>query len=147
MPHSVETTVSSSAPPEVVFEHLAVAEAWAKWARFPQARQERAGDDSPRGLGSIRRIWPAREQTVAYDPSRHYAYILLAGGPIKDYRSDVRLEPADAGTTIHWGATFQPRIPGTGALLKPVVAGMIRYLARGLAAHTGRCPASCPAHK
>ncbi|MGI8328628.1 SRPBCC family protein [Actinomadura scrupuli] len=149
MPYSIEINATSAAPPEVLFEHLAVAEAWGVWARFPvKPVRERAGDPVPDGEGAIRRIWPAREQVVAYDPPGHYSYIALSGLPIKDYRADVTFTARpDGGTALRWQGRFEPRIPGTGPLFRLFLTRMLGGFARGVAEHCERCEPGCPAHR
>ncbi len=143
----IETLRTTSATPEVLFHHLEVPEAWRVWGRFPQARLERPGTGEKYGVGSIRRIWPAREETVAYRPSEHYAYRLLGAGPVRDYRADVRLDARpDGGTDLRWAAALEPRIPGTAPLARLVFRGMIGYLAAGLVRHCEHCTPGCPAH-
>jgi len=143
----VETRRISGAAPQVLFDHLATAEAWAVWGHFPSSVLERPGTGTRYGVGAIRRIWPAREETVVHEPPEHYAYRLLAGGPIRDYRADVRLEPrADGGTDLRWTARFEPRLPGTGAAARLALRGLVGYLAAGLVRHCAACPPGCPAH-
>ncbi|MCW2889641.1 MAG: hypothetical protein QOE54_6899 [Streptosporangiaceae bacterium] len=149
MPYSIEINTTSAAPPEVLFEHLAVAEAWGVWARFPvKPVREREGDSDPNGEGAIRRIWPAREQVVAYDPPGHYSYIALSGLPIKDYRADVTFAPGTGGgTALRWQGRFEPKIPGTGPLIRLFLTRMLGGFARGVARHSERCEPGCPAYR
>ena len=57
----------------------------------------------------------SREQIVAFEPPHHLGYTLLAGLPLREYRSDVTLTPTAAGgTDIEWRSSFEPRWPGTG---------------------------------
>lgn len=52
------------------------------WGRFPTpARQARKGDTTTYGVGTVKKIWPASEQTVAYEPYTHFGYIALRGSP------------------------------------------------------------------
>jgi hypothetical protein len=144
----VESRRTTTAPPQVVFDHLAIPEAWAVWARFPQAKLARPGTGEKYGVGSVRRIWPAVEETVVYEPPEHYAYRMLSRGPARDYRADVHLEPGpDGGTALRWEAGFEAALPGSGPLVRLFFAGMISYLAAGLARHTEHCTAACPAYK
>ncbi len=84
------------------------------WGKFPPpAKQVRKGDTTAYGVGTVKKIWPASEQTVAYEPYSHFGYIALAGLPVRRYRSDVFLEARDSGTAIRWEAVFEPLIPGT----------------------------------
>jgi Polyketide cyclase / dehydrase and lipid transport len=149
MPYLTDVHATSSAAPEVVFEHLAVAEAWGAWGRFPtKPTRERQGTEAPNGIGAIRRIWPAREKIVEYEPPTRYSYTALSGIPVKHYRADVTLTPLDgqAGTTIRWQGRYEPMIPGTGPILRAVFDRMLAHFARALAAHAENCEPGCPGH-
>src|SRR4051794_9684680 len=122
---SFEIVVHSDAPPAAVFAPLADIPSWQEWAGpfVPRARVERAGSPEAGGVGAIRRLGRApffsREEIVEYDPPNHLAYVLLSGMPVRDYRSDVHLDPdGRGGTTITWRSTFLPKVPGTGPLLR-----------------------------
>jgi carbon monoxide dehydrogenase subunit G len=54
---------------------------------------------------------------------------------MKNYRADVDLEPAGDGTRIRWVSAFDPKLPGTGALLRRGLDGFVSKLANGLAEH------------
>jgi uncharacterized protein YndB with AHSA1/START domain len=136
---SYEVTARSSAPPERVFELLADATSWPRWAGpvIAQGSWEREGDPAPGGIGAIRKLgrWPmfGREQVVVSDPPSHHAYTMLSGNPVSNYRADVALTPDGGGTLITWSATFEPRIPGTGRLLERVYRALIGSFAHRLA--------------
>lgn len=148
MPYLIDVHAISGAPAERVFEHLAVAEAWGVWGRFPtRPVRERPGADSPNGTGAVRRIWPAREQVIEHLPPTHYAYVALSGIPIRNYRADVTLTSAEAGTAIRWQGRFDPLIPGTGPLIRAFLNRMLAGFARSLAAHSDRCEPGCPAYR
>ncbi|HEX2313702.1 MAG TPA: SRPBCC family protein [Thermomonospora sp.] len=148
MEHAITVTATSAAPPDVLFRHLATAEAWPVWSGLPAAaRRVRPGFGVPDGVGSVRRMGPACEETVAYDPPHHYAYRMLAGLPVDDYRADVTFSPReDGGTTVRWEARFATRVPGTGAPIRLVMTRILGRFARGVAAHAARCDPGCPAH-
>jgi polyketide cyclase/dehydrase/lipid transport protein len=149
MPYTIDVSATSSAPPAVVFDHLARAEAWTVWGPFPgfvRSVRARDGAPDPNGVGAVRRIGPAREEVVAFEPPTRYSYTMLAGFPIRDYRSDVTLEPHEGGTAIRWQSRFEAKIPGTGPLARLVLTALVGGLARGVARHSGRCEAGCPAH-
>lgn len=148
MPYAVDVSATSTAPPEVVFEHLAVIESWPKWAHLPvKGKTERPGDEVRYGVGAIRNIFPAREQVVAFEPPKLYAYVALSGLPVKDYRADVTLEPSGGGTAIRWQSRFEPKVPGTGMLVQGFMHLMLASFIRSLARHTPKCRPGCPAHQ
>ncbi|MBE1537323.1 SRPBCC family protein [Actinomadura algeriensis] len=148
MPQEIEVAATTTAAPEALFRHLAVPEAWGAWGKFPtRARQARKGDTTTYGVGCVKRIWPAKEQTVAYEPYSRFSYIALSGLPVRRYRSDVHLEePEDGtGTYLRWHATFEPLVPGTGPLLTFFFRLMLKSFVRWLPDHAENCPAACPA--
>src|SRR4030095_15050647 len=102
----------STATPDAVWHLLVDATAWSDWSRIPRAEREREGTPSPDGVGSIRRLGPgrmaSREEVVAFDPPRHFAYVLLSGLPVRVYRAGVEITPDGSGTLIAWRATFTP---------------------------------------
>lgn len=144
----IQATATTTAAPEDLFRHLAVPEAWGAWGKFPiPAKQARKGDTTTYGVGTVKKIWPASEQTVAYEPYTHFGYIALAGLPVRRYRSDVHLEAEDQGTLVRWEATFEPLIPGTGALVGFGLRMMLKAFVKWLPAHVEDCPADCPARR
>jgi hypothetical protein len=148
MPHEIEATATTTATPGEIFRHLAVPEAWGAWGKFPTpAKQTRKGDTTTYGVGAVKAIWPAAEQTVAYEPDAHFGYIALKGLPLRRYRSDVYLDGDGTGTRIRWHATFEPLIPGTAPLLGFGLTWMIEAFTRWLPAHAEHCPPGCPARR
>ncbi len=127
----------SAAPPDAVWRLLVDATAWSTWSRIPHAEREREGVPAPDGIGSIRRLglgrMGSREEVVAFEPPRHFAYVLLTGLPVRDYRADVRLSPDGGGTLITWHARFVPRWRNTGPALERFLRTTLTGFARGLA--------------
>jgi uncharacterized protein YndB with AHSA1/START domain len=143
--NSYEVTARSAAPPEKVFALLADAPGWKQWAGFVlhTAEWEREGTPAPGGIGAIRKMgrWPqyGHEEIVAYEPPHHHAYTMLRGNPVKNYRADVYLKEDNGGTIITWGASFDPKIPGTGKLVeltyKRLIGGFAKKLAKYAETH------------
>ena len=142
--YSYEVRARSSAPPERVFELLADATSWPRWAGplVAHGSWEREGSPAPGGVGAVRKVgrWPAfgREQVVVSEPPLHHAYTTLSGNPVRNYRADVSLAPYRDGTSITWAATFEPRIPGTGRLLERTYERLVGSFARRLATYAER---------
>jgi hypothetical protein len=138
---SYKVTARSSAPPARVFELLADATSWSRWAGpvIAHGSWEQEGNPAPGGVGAIRKLgrWPmfGCEQIVAFEPPSHHAYAMLSGNPVRNYRADVSLEPDGDGTLIVWSATFEPRILGTGRLIAEIYRALIGSFARRLAAY------------
>jgi hypothetical protein len=139
--HSYEVNAESSAPPKVVFAVLADGSRWHEWAG-PMIRHsslEREGTPAPDGVGAIKKLgsWPvfSREETVEYEPPRWYAYTILSGQPVRNYKAVVELTPRGDGTAIHWTASFDPKIAGTAALVRRFFKATISGVAKRLAKH------------
>ncbi|MBV9291154.1 MAG: SRPBCC family protein [Frankiales bacterium] len=133
-----EVTASSAAPPEQVFALVADGAGWSKWAgpMVPGSSWEREGNPAPGGVGAIRRLGlgpvGSREEIVAYEPPRHLAYCWHTR-VVRDYRSDVRLEPDGAGTRIVWSGTFRSGLLPAGLMQRfftRTVGGFAQRLAR-----------------
>jgi len=134
---TLEVSARSTAAPGVVWALLVDATAWSRWSRIPRAVREREGTPAPDGVGSIRKLGAAgfgsREEVVAFEPERHFAYTLLSGLPVREYRADVELNPDGDGTTIVWRARFTPRWPMTGPALEWFLRRTLTGFATGLA--------------
>ena len=134
---AISVQARSNAAPDRVWEPLADTASWADWAPFDEAELESAGSPEPQGVGAVRRFRHGRRETrervVAFEPPRHFAYELLSGLPIRDYRADVTLEPADGGTTIRWESRFRGKFPVPAALVKPALERFVRRTAEGVA--------------
>ena len=144
--YSFATEATSTAPPDVVFGVLADATGWRNWAGWfiRESFWEREGTPPPGGVGAIKRLGGkpiySREETVDYDPPKHYAYRILSGQPVKSYRADVDLTPTDVGTHIRWSFRFEPKVAGTGAFMRFYLGRIVAGLARRLAAYAEQQP-------
>ena len=140
---SYEVSARSAAPPERVFALLADAPGWKRWAgpMVVQSWWEREGTPAPGGVGAIRRLGlgraGSREEIVAYDPPSHLAYTWLTR-IVRDYRSDVRLEPDGDGTRIVWSGQFTPTMLGPGPVMRRFFHATVGGFARRLARHAER---------
>jgi len=113
--HHVRAEADSSAPVETVWQLVSTVGAWPSWSRHKLARLARNGSPTPDGVGAVRLLGvsPAkptkvnREEVVAFDAPTHFAYTLLSGLPVDDYRSDVTLHALPGGgTRITWESRF-----------------------------------------
>jgi uncharacterized protein YndB with AHSA1/START domain len=129
----------SAAPPEQVFELVADANTWSRWAGPMIMRSwfGKEGTPPPGGVGAIRRLgskWFATsEEITEYDPPHYLAYTILGRSPIHGYRAIVACDPHEGGTRITWAGAFDPAIPGTGRLLAWVLKRVVGAMAKGLA--------------
>ena len=136
--HSYDITATSTASTETVFRVIADAPGWSRWNRsIARAVWETEGDPPPGGVGAVRALGAAagplsRERIVAFDPPRHLAYVIDSGPmPVKGYRADVRLSPADGGgTVISWTGSWTTRVPGVSGFLTRMVRGFAVGAAR-----------------
>jgi uncharacterized protein YndB with AHSA1/START domain len=134
----IRVEARSRAAPERIWSLLADTASWADWAPFDDAALERPGESEPEGVGALRRFRRGRrttgERVVVFEPPRRFAYELVSGVPVSDYRAEVTLEPTDAGgTRITWESRFRGRFPVPAALVKPALARFIGETAEGLA--------------
>jgi hypothetical protein len=140
VPHIVvEATARSDASRDVVWALLKDVRTWSEWGDWQTAEYERDGEPPPHGVGAIRRFKrgpvKTREEVVLFEPESRFAYTLLSGIPVRDYRADVTLTDSGAGgTNIHWESKFDVKVPGTAFFLRPFIRRVIGDVARQLAA-------------
>ena len=136
----VEGRAQTTASPEAVYLLLRDGASWPSWSPIDSFELERPGDDEPEGVGAIRVFrtgrYTMREQIVELVPQRRFSYALLSGLALRDYRADVDLEPAAAGTAIRWHSSFAAKAPGTGWLYRRQLAKLMEQFAQGLADHS-----------
>jgi hypothetical protein len=125
-----------------VYALLATGATWPSWIFVDSAELEREGSDGGESVGAIRvyrfRIaglkGRSREQILELVPDKKFAYSVLAGVPVRDHRADVDLTPSPGGgTDIRWSATWQPKYPGSGPLLRLSIKLIYRMFSSGLA--------------
>ncbi|MBK5287638.1 MAG: SRPBCC family protein [Acidimicrobiia bacterium] len=132
----------TTAAPEMVWRWLADASSWSQWTKLSRTVLEREGSPEPDGVGAVRKFTrsggSSREEVVAFDPPRHFAYELRSGLPIRNYRSDVRLTPEGTGTRISWHSEFDRKYPGTGALMRRLIRFVLSDISASLVRHAER---------
>lgn len=135
--YSYEVNRVSTAPPPVLFRLESDGSLWSEWAKpiVWQSRWATRGDDGR--VGAVREVglWPvlARERTVEYEPDRRHAYTFEGPSPVRGYRAEVTFTPnADGGTDLRWTGSFEPRLPGTGELIRATLQSVIGFLATQL---------------
>jgi hypothetical protein len=75
------------------------------------------------------------ERVTALEPEERFAYELLSGLPVKNYRGVVTLSDADGGgTDIHWRSQFNPPWPFFGGLWRGAMLKVITDVSERLAA-------------
>ena len=134
----------SSASPDAIYALLADGATWPSWSGIDSFELRQPGDGGGESLSAVRVFRTGRttsvERLVELVPGRRLSYALLSGLPLRDYRADVDLLPADGGTLIRWHSTFAAKRPGTGWLYRRVLARFIRAAVRGLAEHAANVP-------
>jgi uncharacterized protein YndB with AHSA1/START domain len=127
-----------AAPPERVVALLAAGDRWQEWAGpfVPRSRWQVPGDPVG-GVGAVRRLGVgplvSLERITEHQPPHRLSYVVDSPAPYRDYRSTVELAPHDGGTRITWRSTFEPVVPGTGAVLRWFLGAVVRSFARHLA--------------
>ena len=133
----IDKRATTSAGADVVYGLLRDGSTWPEWSPIDSFELERAAADEPEGVGAIRVFrtgrYTMREEIVELVPERRFSYALLSGLPIRDYRVDVDLEPAEEGTVIRWHASFTSKLPGMGWLIRRRLAGVTERFVKGLA--------------
>lgn len=134
---SVRFTEHFTAVPAKVFPYFAQHETFGAMAGGPVAaklrfiRRIRLGKDikHPDGEGSVRRIGYGPlgfEETVSTSaPGKLIEYYISKGSPLKNHAGRIEFHAEGSGTRVDYTITFEPKVPGTGAVLKGVLKGMI----------------------
>lgn len=131
-----------AAPPEVVFDVFTDHRRYAKITRVRRSVLEREGDPSPNGVGAIRALHsvgpPLREEVIAYDRPRRFAYKILSGVPVRDHVGTVELSPQGEGTRVVYAIRATPTLPLGGAAVLAVTRLAVRQLLDGVTAEAER---------
>jgi Polyketide cyclase / dehydrase and lipid transport len=133
----IEKHAITTADPATVYALLRDGAGWPGWSPIESFELERPGAGEPEGLGAVRvfrsgRV-TGRDTIVELVPDRRFSYTHVSSLPIRDYRADVDLEPVPEGTAIRWVSAFDPKVPGTGRLMRRALDGFVAGLANGLA--------------
>jgi hypothetical protein len=138
----IEVTATTAASADALYALLADGSTWTAWSPIEGFELEREGDPPPEGVGAIRVYrrgrTVGRDETLELVPGRLFAYRSLSGLPVRDYLGRVELEESAGGTLIRWRSSFEPKVPGTGGLLRRGIAGFLQDCADGLAAYAER---------
>lgn len=127
-----------AAPPETVWEVVADLRGMSEYTRFRKIELEHEGDPPPNGVGAIRVMHlvgpPVREEIIAFEPPRRFAYRMLSGFPVKDHVGTIELEAAGQGTRMSYVLETTPTIPLVGFALLAVMRNMVDGISAGIAA-------------
>jgi hypothetical protein len=138
----IEHHATTTADPATVYALLRDGAGWPTWSPIESFELERPGAEEPEGIGAVRvfrsgRV-TGRDEIVELVPDRRFAYAHTSSLPVRDYRGQVDLEPIPEGTAIRWVSEFDPKIPGTGWLMRRALDGFVAKLTHGLAEHATR---------
>jgi hypothetical protein len=133
----IEHRATTPAEPATVYALLRAGATWPEWAPIDAFELEREGAGEPEGVGAVRVLRSGRvtgrDTIVELAENRRFSYTHASTLPVKNYRGDVDLEPVEGGTGIRWVSEFDPKIPGTGALMRRALDGFVARLVGGLA--------------
>lgn len=139
----VEESIESRASAQELWDVLSTHEGMPEW--FGPVRKvvlDPPGRDERNGLGAVRHIHAVGpvvvEEVVEWDAPRHYVYKLLRGAPIRKHRGQVNVEETDRGCRATWRIEFEPVIPLSGLLLRPLMTRLARSLLAGASSHAER---------
>ena len=134
---TLDFTRTVSAPPETVWEVLADLRGMSEYTRFRKVELEREGDPPPNGVGAIRVLHlagpPVREEIIAFEPPRRFAYRMLSGVPVKNHVGTVELSPVAGGTRMSYVVETTPKIPVVGFTVVAILRRVIEEIAAGIA--------------
>jgi uncharacterized protein YndB with AHSA1/START domain len=143
---TIDVSRTVAAPVGTVWDVVTDLRGMSEFTRFRRVELEREGDPPPNGLGAIRVMHlvgpPVREQIVAFEPPRRFAYRLLSGIPVKDHVGTIELEPAGEGTRMSYVLETTPKVPVVGSALIPVIRNVVDAIAAGIAAEAEKRAAS-----
>ena len=134
----IEHRATTTADPATVYRLLRDGATWPEWGPIDSVDLEREGTSDREGVGAVRVLRSGRvkgRDTIAeLVENRRFSYTHESSLPVKNYRGDIDLDPLpDGGTAIRWVSEFDPKVPGTGALVRRGLDGFIAKLVDGLA--------------
>ena len=137
----IEDTAHTTADPATVYALLRDGSTWPIWSTIDSFELEREGEGEPEGVGAVRILrrgrYTGRDTVLGFTPDRSFRYG-HKGLPVRDYRGEIELTPAEGGTSIRWRVSYAPLIPGTGAWLRKGLTRFIGELVTGLATYSAQ---------
>ena len=131
----VEASAQSRAPREAVWAVLEDLPKWKYWGPWEMSAVESEGSPDPHGEGTIRVMRSEerkmgskptlRERVNVFEPPVRFGYTVLSGMPVEDYQATITLTEAGEGTEIVWHIEFDGKVPGSGALIRSVLAPFV----------------------
>ena len=130
----VEVTQRYAAPPQVVWDVYTDYARWSEWAGTPGSKLVVEGSPDRNGVGAVRGFAGGmREKVLEFEPPKRMTYTVVGGFfPVRDHLGEVTFEEDGAGTRVVWRCRFEPKIPGTGALMQRFTTFFFTRGLRGL---------------
>jgi hypothetical protein len=132
----------STAQPAAVYALLRDGSTWPIWSSIEKFRLEKPSSPEPESVGAIRNFgtgrYRLREEVVELVADKRFSYAMLSGLPLRDYRADIDLTPADGGTDIRWHTSFKSKVPGMGGLYRRALHKITKGFVTGLAEYAAR---------
>lgn len=130
---AVYVEVRIDASPQRVWEVISDHEGMSRWGGIRESRLLQKGSPDPNGAGAVRVLrapgQEIHERITAWEPPRRYEYTLLRGAPVRDHHGSLEIVEEGGGARVVWRTAFNPRIPGTGWLMKKALGlGLKRML-------------------
>jgi uncharacterized protein YndB with AHSA1/START domain len=142
----IEKTATTTADPRTVYELLRDGASYPVWSPIESFELEREGEDEPEGIGAVRVFRSGkvtgRDTIVELVENRRLGYTHVSNIPVKNYRAHVDLTPTGEGTEIRWVSQFEPKIPGTGKLMRKGLDSFVAGMTSGLAEHASKVAAA-----
>lgn len=131
-----------AAPVETVWEVVADLRGMSDYTRFRRVELEREGEPAPNGLGAIRVLHlvgpPVREEVIAFEPPRRFAYRMLSGAPVKDHVGTIELESTGERTRMSYVLETTPAVPVGGFAVIALMNRIVEGIAAGIATEAER---------
>jgi len=131
-----------AAPPEVVFDVFTDHRRYAEITPMRRSVLEREGEPAPNGVGAIRALHsvgpPLREEVIAYERPRRFAYRVVSGIPVRDHVGTVELTPEGEGTNVVYAIRTFPTLPLVGGAIVAVTRMAVQRLLDDVAAESER---------
>jgi len=138
----VEAEQTANVPPGIVWALISDATTYPRWGPWSEAGYRHPGDTSPRGPGAVYWLRSSRryglshpvtvERILDAEEGKFLAYTVIKGIPVRHYRAEITLTPADGGTRIHWAASWDRTL--AGRLVHRSLRAMYPQIVAGLAA-------------
>jgi uncharacterized protein YndB with AHSA1/START domain len=118
----VEAEATTKASPETVWALVSDATKYPSWGPWIDGHYKKAGEEAARGVGAVQvlrseqrymgRHITSVERILEVEEDRHLAYLVIRGMPVRNYRGEVTLTPAEDGTHIRWTADWDNTMLG-----------------------------------